>query len=154
LNPNSISVRYAESVEDCQKIFQFLYLVTGPSLFCPIDPRKAFEVILGVKDQGVAVMAMYENEHLVGSLGLTPGTWWYGHGGFLTDQWFFIYPQFKHLGIGAQLLAEGAIIAQRSGVDLWINGHMRRRSGHQVIFSRPIVILPKEEYEARKARGN
>lgn len=82
--------------------------------------------------------------HLIGALGLVQSRWWYNPAtSFLTDRWFFVLPQFQHLGAATLLLAEAAVIGARAGIDIVINGHMRRRAknvGNGIVFTHPTVI--------------
>lgn len=141
LSDGRFAVRFAETDQDCITIHRFLCMVAGPVLFCPIDAEKSMSEILRVRDEGVSIMASFD-DLLVGALGLVSTTWWYGHGRFLTDRWFFTLPQLHHLGVAGRLQAEAQLIAKDSNMDLVINGKMRRRS-NRVAYTLPSVT-PQE----------
>jgi hypothetical protein len=70
--------------------------------------------------------------------------WWYNHEArFFTDRWFFVYPQFANVGVGAAMLAEASAIAAHARMDIVINGKLKRRASHLgrgVHFSSPKVV--------------
>ncbi len=137
-------VSYAEDDLDCIELHRFLCIVAQGVLFAPIDPNASMAEVMRVRDQGAALLVRKDG-HLIGTLGLVKAQWWYNPAhGFLTDRWFFLLPQFQHSAAAVQLLAEAAAIASQSGLDLVINGHMRRRAkalGRGVIFTHPKVVV-------------
>lgn len=139
----AFEVTYADGDEDCIELHRFLCIVAQGVLFAPIDPAASMAEVIRVRDQGAALMVKADG-HLIGTLGLVKSQWWYNpEKGFLTDRWYFLLPQFHHSAAAAQLLGEASAIATQAGLDLVINGHMRRKAkalGRGVIFTHPIVV--------------
>ena len=138
--PNDFIVRYAETDEDAIAIHRFLCVVAEPVLFTPIDAQKSMtEVYQVVKnsDYGFALMAI-TGGIMVGTMGVICPEWWYGDGRFFTDRWFFVTDQFKNKGISQALVREAETVARETGIDLIINGKMRRKgAGSKVINTLP-----------------
>jgi hypothetical protein len=132
-------ISFATSDEEAIEIHRFLCVIAQPVLYAPIDPHDSMRGVLDVVHNGAAIVARLSG-HIIGSLGLIMPRWWYNtKAGFITDRWFFCYPAFHHLGVGASLLAEADALGKRAGREVIINGHMKRRSSG-VSFTRPTVL--------------
>lgn len=131
------------SDDDCVEVHGFLCVISQPVLFAPIDAQDSINEVLRLRDEGVILVARMGG-HIIGSLGLIRTGWWYNQKSFfLTDRWFFVFPQFHHVGVAARLLAEAAVIGAHAEIPVVINGHMRKGRGPgNVYFTRPRVISP------------
>lgn len=138
-----ISIRYGETDADTLAIHRFLCLVAGPLLDAPIDAEDSVNEVDRVLHQDAAIMAEINGE-LVGSLGLIRAPFWYNRKAlFLTNRWFFIFPQLQHAGVGARLLAEAGVIAANASLTIIIYRHTRKRDSG-IAFTRPLTIEPHE----------
>jgi GNAT superfamily N-acetyltransferase len=122
------TIRYA-TPDDVQRIHFFLCLVSGPVLLAPINAAKAWMEIARILESKTefALIAEVDGE-LVGTLGIIAPDWWYSDEKFMTDRWFFVYPQLAWKGVGMALMAEAALIAQSVGLPLIINGKPVRKN--------------------------
>jgi GNAT superfamily N-acetyltransferase len=135
-------VSFASTDEEAVELHQFLCIVAQPVLMAPIDAQDSITEVVRVMKIGAAINARLDG-HLIGVLGIIAVPWWYNRQfSFMADRFFFVLPQFEHLGVGARLLAEAKIIADQAGMDLVITGHLRRRS-NGVVFTRPNVHRPQ-----------
>lgn len=125
--------------DEAIEIHRFLCVIATPVLHAPIDPADSMAGVLDCINNGAAIVARL-NGHIIGSLGIIKPSWWYNHGhGFMTDRWFFTYPDFRHLGIAAAMLAEADAIGKSAGLPVIINGHQKRR-GNGICFTHPLVL--------------
>jgi GNAT superfamily N-acetyltransferase len=90
-----------------------------------------------------AIVAEIKGE-LVGTIGITTMEDWYGDRKFMTNRFFFVYPQLANSGVGGALLAEAAAMCAQIGLDLVISGKLVRRNraaGRGILFeTAPQVI--------------
>jgi GNAT superfamily N-acetyltransferase len=135
-------VTVAETPEDCWLTYQFLLKVAGPSLLAELNQNKAVAEILRVANEGTALMA-YQDDKLVGVLGLMMVQWWYSDDSFITNRWFFAHPDLKFKGVGARLLAEAQAIGRAAGMPVIIIGHKRMRN-NGVHFARVRTFDPND----------
>src|SRR5258708_3124887 len=79
----------------------------------------------GPSPDSFAIVAEIKGE-VVGTIGVTlvEQELWYSKvpWKFMTNRWFFIYPQLAHSGIGGALLAEAGAMCTQIGFDLVIDG--------------------------------
>lgn len=147
-------IDYVTSEEQCIELHKFLCVIAQPVLFAPIDPADSINEVLRVSEEGLSIVARCNGE-IVGALGLTKACWWYNNQvEFLTDRWFFVYPQFANCGVGAGLLGEASAMAVGVGMDIVINGKLKRRAqavGRGLLFSQPTVISPPVAGEKKGA---
>lgn len=140
----TISIRYAETDQDCIDLHQFLCVVAQPVLLAEIDAVDSIAEVMRVRDEGVALIAE-KNGHLVGTLGLINVKWWYSKAKFLTNRFFFVFPQFHHTGAAAMLLAEASAIAANAELKLVIISNAKRRktaAGTSLYFISEHEVLP------------
>lgn len=141
------TIRYADKA-DAETLHLFLLLVSPPSAVGRIDAVKSLAEVYRVIEEDVAILAEINGE-LVATLGIIRVPWWYGPDEFLTDRWFFLYPQLKNQGVGAALLGEAHGIGRQAGLPVVIHGHMRqKRDG--LFFVKPVIMPPNEEVDYRQ----
>lgn len=132
-------------LDDAIPLHRFLCVIAQPVLHAPIDPENSITEVVRVIAQDFAVLAEIDGE-IVGSLGMVGVDWWYARKArFLTDRWLFAYPTVRKMGVAVAMLGMAGSVAQKSGMIMVINGHLRPRnkaSGDGVLFSKPAVILP------------
>lgn len=137
--PSDVEIGFAEDTDaSAIELHRFLCVIAGPVLHAPIDPTDSMNGVLEVLKRGFAVTARAEG-HLVGSLGIIRPSWWYNRAArFMTDKFFFCYPEFRHHA-GSRMLIEAHAIATDAGCPLIINGHQKRR-GNGLGFIKPTVL--------------
>ena len=142
MSDRQFEIDFATTDDDAVELHRFLCVIAQPVLMAPIDANDSMAEVLRVMKEGAAITARINGE-LVGALGIIAVSWWYNKAfSFMTDRFFFTYPQLHHLGIGARLVAEAKIIADQAAMQLVVNGHLRRRS-NGVAFTHPTVHQPK-----------
>ncbi len=150
----NFQLRYPKGDEDIIKIFHFLCVVARPVLLGPVDAQKAVSevgrVVMdpfreeGPEPDSFAIVAEINGE-LVGTIGVVTMEDWYGHRKFMTNRWFFVFPQIANSGIGAALLADAGAMCAQIGMDLVIHrnthGRRNRSSGRGIIFTSPPQVM-------------
>jgi len=136
-------IRFPQGDDDIIKIFRFLVLVARPALLAPVDSQKAVTEIGrivndphrtdGPMPDSFAIVAEIKGE-LVGTIGVTlvEQELWYSKTPwkFMTNRWYFVYPQLANSGVGGALLAEAGALCTQIGFDLVIEGKTARRNRH------------------------
>lgn len=144
---SEITIDYVKTDAECVELHRFLYVVAQAAVLAPIDLDDSMAEVVRIRDQGVSLVARCDGE-IVGALGLTAASWWFNsHVSFFTDRWFFVYPMFANLGVGARLLGEAAAIADSAQMDIIINGKLKHRAksvGRGIHFTTPTVITPDQ----------
>jgi hypothetical protein len=100
---SSITVRYArrdDAKDEARAIFSFLVQmhlegVGIPEHLAPLAHDKALASIYDVVTTGYVLMA-YDGADLVGVLGLSKFGIWYSHQPMLSEQFFYIRPEYRH----------------------------------------------------------
>jgi GNAT superfamily N-acetyltransferase len=131
---SDINIVYASTDADVILVHRFLCMTSAPQLMVPIDPLKSVtEVNRLVKDPsaGFVLMAIHEGR-LVGVFGVMATSWWYGHGDFLVDRFFFVIDAMHNKGVGKMLEAEALKVAQALNVPLVIHGKTRRKGAAHI----------------------
>lgn len=143
-----IVIRYASTDDDVVELHRFLCVLSQPVLLAPIDAQDSVAEVMRVRDEGAALMAEIDG-HLVGALGIIAVPWWYNTKvKFLTNRFWFVFPQFHHTGVSSRLLAEASAIAQSSGLELVIVSQAKRRAtaaGTKLNFISEHVVIPDGE---------
>lgn len=146
---NEITIEYGGTDAECLEVHKFLCVVGGSSLLAPIDPNDSIAEIMRVSQEGACIIARDKDGYLIGSLGLIRVPWWYNtktH--FLTNRWFSVWPQLKHLGVGVRLEAEAAVIGVKAGLPVVITSHAKRRKAAALTepsFVRDHLAVPSKE---------
>jgi GNAT superfamily N-acetyltransferase len=141
-----LEIRYAAGDEDVIALHRWLCVVAAPVLMAPIDAQDSIAGVADVVNGNVAAILAEIRGEIVGAIGLVAPAWWYNHRvKFMTDRFFFVFPQLANQGIGAALLAEAHALATRCDLELVINGKMVRRNraaGRGLVFRSPVVLHP------------
>lgn len=120
-----ISVRFAESEQDMTAIHRFLLVIAQPAMRCPVNIIKSLQEIIRVVRDEAALMLIH-NDVMVGTMGIVNPTWWYGDGGFLTDRWHFVLPEFDNTPASEALMDEAIEMARLAGLEFIHQGRIRR----------------------------
>lgn len=123
--PAEPEVRFAESEQDVTAIHEFLLAVAKPAMRCPVDFLKSLQEVMRVVANEVALMLIVDGR-LVGTMGIINPTWWYGNGGFLTDRWHFVLPEFDNTPASALLMDEAVKTAELAGLEFIHQGRVRQ----------------------------
>jgi len=101
-----------------------------------IDANDSIKGILDARDNGLIVVAR-KDSHIIGVLGLVIMSWWYNtKAEFVTNRFFFVLPQFKHLGVGAQLEQEAMAFGKAFDLPVLIVSHTKQRNSSRPFFAR------------------
>lgn len=151
--PSDVEIGFAEDTDaSAIELHRYLCLISGPALLAPIDPQDSMNGVLDVLKSGFAVTARADG-HLVGSLGVIRVPFYYNRKFFfMTDRWYFSYPEFRNTSVGARMLLEAHAVAIGAGCELIITGHLKRR-GNCLSFTKPMVLGVGTRFEPEKG-GN
>jgi len=107
--------RMAESDEDAKAIGRLVILEMYREVGrAPLNPDKAFINIYDCVKRGNAAM-IFNDEELVGSLGLVITDFWYSDEPQLVEQWAYISPDYRDGEAGRALFSAARLIAHRKG---------------------------------------
>jgi GNAT superfamily N-acetyltransferase len=101
--------------DDLEAVFQLLLVMHAENGIGRVDEPKARGAISEIIKNSGCLLAWQDNQ-IVGSVGLTMTSWWYSRGNFLTDMWFFVHPDHRTEGHATRLIGWMKSAADHSGV--------------------------------------
>jgi GNAT superfamily N-acetyltransferase len=104
----TLTIRPADSDEDCKRIFLFLcdHMLLEVAR-ATIDPNKAFIDLYSVVNEHAAFIVENEDGEIVASAGIVEmtGGLWYGiPERYLTEKWFFVRKDYRNTGRALSLM--------------------------------------------------
>lgn len=110
-------LRYA-TLDDMPDLFEVLAGEMHPEVgTAPLDPYKTDQAIRDVLETGAAVLAVDDDDEIVGTIGLYRAQPWYSNAEFLADRWLHVDRAARDGAALGLLLAEAGAFAREAGLD-------------------------------------
>lgn len=112
-------IAYAVAVaEDVDGLCDLLAVMHAENGIGRLNISKTRRVVEGVVQYGVALIALYDDERIVASIGLEHQPWWYSDDFYVGDRWTFVHPDYRRSKIATRLLRQARNYAKALGLPL------------------------------------